>query len=321
VASSNDVATTRNDSAGTSAERLSRTPAATSEESASKTSALPGPGPAKATPAPAEATETRPAAANTTTPATWLVMGEKGLPMFPAKPKFTDGATMNPVKFLEKLEKYCAKLKIPGDQQLDTATECLAGSALDWADVYKSGWKNFNDFKTDFLRSYWSENEQNKLRYRISTAKWDSRRNDSMMNHLTHYVSQAKLLTSAIPESILVSELIRHFPSNIQSLWMAGNKGSTVTALAEFIQKQESITTSKSVSGTSRTDHRVESIQTFPLRPVPPFTWRPRDPFAPRQHSPQHRGNDSRGRGVPRGTNHHRCNARGYVSGNDRRVQ
>lgn len=105
--------------------------------------------------------------------------------------------------------------------------------------MYRRQWKNYDNFREAFLHRYWSAAEQFKLRNKISTVKWNQKMR-TMLNHLAYYVSQSNLLTEAIPENILVSELIRHYPREIQAQWQASER-HTITELAEFIRKQESL--------------------------------------------------------------------------------
>lgn len=179
-------------------------------------------------------TEATPLLSNPTSVAPVIYASEKLLSHLPTKPKFADAS--HPVRFLESLERYFRRLAISNEHQLDIALDCLGNTTLNWVDVYKGDWNTYEDFRRDFLHHYWSITEQNGLRHRICTDKWDGRRR-SMVDHVSYFVSQSKLLIDKLPERILVSELIQHFPHHIQSLWQASDK-TTIPELVEFLRKQ-----------------------------------------------------------------------------------
>lgn len=154
-------------------------------------------------------------------------------------PRFRGDDHKHPVRFLEELDTYFKRMGISEAQCLDFVGESLQGAASDWAAIYRGRWTTYQGFKDDLLASYWSEMEQNKLRHRLSTTTW-TRGRFSMGNHFAHFVGLARLLTNPIPETTVVAELMRHFPSNIQSLWML-KEPKTIAAAATFLKQQEGI--------------------------------------------------------------------------------
>lgn len=157
----------------------------------------------------------------------------------PCMPRFRGDDRKHPVRFLEELDSYFKRMSTPQSQYLDAVSESLQGAAFDWAAIYQGRWTTYQDFKDDLLANYWSDLEQNKLRHRLSTNTWIGGRY-SMGNHFAHFVGLARLLTNPIPETTLVSELMRHFPTNLQSLWML-KEPKTIAAAATFLKQQEGI--------------------------------------------------------------------------------
>lgn len=151
------------------------------------------------------------------------------------------GLRTNPMSFIQELEKYFKKVNIPEAQQLEVALDCLVGSARNWATIYRRVWQNFDNFRSDFVRTYWSEQEQQKLRHRILTETWT---NDkfTMTDHFAYFVNMAEQLTAPFSETELVSHLIRHYPVHIQSLWLLSRK-TTLADVADFLRQQENIVT------------------------------------------------------------------------------
>lgn len=87
-------------------------------------------------------------------------------PKFPAKGK-------HPVNFIEDLTAHLRKSGPKTSDNIDTIIESLEGETRNLARIYKDRWAQFEDFKKDFLDTYWGEAEQNELRRRISQNSWD----------------------------------------------------------------------------------------------------------------------------------------------------
>lgn len=172
------------------------------------------------------------------------------------------GATNNkhPVKFLEDLELYFRKLEVPPEKRLDIIREALIDEARDWASIFQISWETYEDFRSDFLHAFWSEQAQNKLRHNIATHRWAASQRRTMEAHFAHYVGLARLLTTPMPEHLLIGELMKHFPVNLQSLWaLKPESERTITIAAEFLRLQENIMT-----------QATEALVPAPIRQVPP---------------------------------------------------
>lgn len=148
----------------------------------------------------------------------------------------------HPMAFLEDLELYIRNLEIPPRKQLDTVYEALTGDARDWCNLYKSSWSSFTQFRHDFINTFWSEDAQNKLRQGLATHRWIPNRRRTMQAHFNHYVGLAQRLTTQIPETTLLSELMKHFPGHIQALWALKNDTErTMVHCSEFLRIQGGI--------------------------------------------------------------------------------
>ena len=58
-----------------------------------------------------------------------------------------------------------------------------------------------------------------------------------MLAHFSYYVDLASMLTTPLPETMLISEIMRHFPEQVQILWALQGKRTAVEA-AEFLLAQ-----------------------------------------------------------------------------------
>lgn len=191
-------------------------------------------------------------------------------------PKFLPqtNKTVGPSRYLEELEVYFRKRNISDEGKLEIALEGLQGYAKNWAIIYRDGWTNYNDFKRDFLKNFWSSQDQGRIRQIINTSKWSNR--FTMTEHFAHFVSLARLLTNPIPEPTLVEDLIRHYPTHIQALWSLKSDHS-LPAAAAFLKQQEDIVNFALPVTTSNRVGKPVPVGTHRFTPYHP----PKAPFRP----------------------------------------
>lgn len=162
------------------------------------------------------------------------------------KPKFGGhddkdgkGREVHPVTFIEDLTSYLRKMSGQG-QELDIVQECLSGEARNWSRIYKERWENYEDFKRDFLETFWGEVEQNKVRRDIVSNRWERKEHPKMLSHFLKLAGQVKLLTYKIPERQLVSDIMRHYPKQVQQLW-ALTRNESILAATDFLRQMDNI--------------------------------------------------------------------------------
>lgn len=151
------------------------------------------------------------------------------------KPIF-ESSVHHPVTFVDSLRIYLRKMQ-PGtpEQELELIQDCLKGTDKDWARIYRTRWNNFEDFKIDFLNAYWGEGKQSILRRKIAQGVWNKSEHATMLGHFLHLTGQSQMLSYKIPEKQLVTDIMRHFPKNIQNLWMV-TKSTSIIDTAEFLR-------------------------------------------------------------------------------------
>lgn len=178
------------------------------------------------------------------------------------KPKFGD-KEIHPVTFLEDLEIYLRKATKEG-KELDLIQECLVGDARDWARVYRERWIGIEDFKKDFLATYWGDREQNELRRTIVQGSWDRTKGVSMMNHFLKLTGRAKMLSFNLPEKQLVADIIRHYPKYIQQGWLT-SKLNSIIETAEYLRNLDDLNKQEthmfSTTGASKEKERKKEQQ------------------------------------------------------------
>ncbi|XP_048487098.1 uncharacterized protein LOC125490807 [Plutella xylostella] len=154
------------------------------------------------------------------------------------KPKFPGKHGIHPATFLEDLGSYLRKVQgITFEPEL--IVECLGGDVRNWARIYLERWNSFEDFKRDFLETYWGEAEQSLLRRSIVSNCWDSTKG-SMLSHFLHLSGQAKMLTYPMNETQMVNDIIQHYPKEVQYAWAVSNKSGTLEA-CEFLRKLDDV--------------------------------------------------------------------------------
>ncbi|KAJ2938039.1 hypothetical protein O0L34_g14493 [Tuta absoluta] len=157
----------------------------------------------------------------------------------PIKPMF-EGKT-HPVTFLTQLDDYFEKIKdYSTDDRLKSAISCLSGHALSWSKLYSTTWKNFDDFKKDFLQQYWGRDIQNKLKRKLMSGSWSAKDGRKMSHYFADLYFESQQLTTC-PDDI-VEDLMLHFPQYVKNLWVTNSGcGRSAKDANEFLRNLESV--------------------------------------------------------------------------------
>lgn len=155
------------------------------------------------------------------------------------RPKFSNKSSGHPMTFLEDIANYIRRSAKEGSE-LELILECLQGEALDWSRVYKERWSTVEDFKADFLATFWGENEQSELRRQIIQGGCPRKNSSTMLSHFLSITGQARMLTYKIPEKQLISDVIRHFPKFVQQAWVTKRTDNLIET-AEFLRSLDDI--------------------------------------------------------------------------------
>lgn len=176
------------------------------------------------------------------------------------KPKYP-GKKTHSITFIEDLTVYLRRVST-SDSEVDVIFDCLEGECRNWARIYKEKWRNFEDFRTDFLNTYWGEAEQSNLRKKIVQNKW-TKGQTTMLQHFISLVGQAKILSYIIPEKQLVGDIMSHFPKNVQYAWST-NPNPSIMEATDFLRKLDSINQQDSILETSASEPKASTSQTEP---------------------------------------------------------
>lgn len=181
---------------------------------------------------------------------------ENGLVMVqtPTKPTF-DGCNIHPIIFLDDLEIYITRIRAQKND-LKVTMDCLTGEARSWARIFIANWKDFSDFRADFLDQFWGRDTQNKIRRKISNGKWDTNKSKTMLGHFISVYDEAKML-SVHDERELINQIMDHFPQEVRRMWYKDGGGGAETAvrfLKSMDMGSDDITQSRKLSVVPNTE-------------------------------------------------------------------
>lgn len=176
------------------------------------------------------------------------------------RPSFRNLFKTNPIMFLDKFERYFKSLKCNPNDKLDVVLGCLEYPASQWVELKQISWKTFDDFKQDFLNHYWSESKQQQIRSEILLTKFEANRS-SMSEHFIRQINNARTLTIPLPELVMIADVMRQFPVNIQSLWSVYPQRDVAGAL-EFLNRQENCIVKRNKMIEYADNHETEKRKT-----------------------------------------------------------
>lgn len=182
------------------------------------------------------------------------------------KPKYPGKNDIHPVSFIEDLTSYLKRIPTPTGGVVDLIIECLEGETRNWARICRERWQNLEDFKSDFLNTYWGDTEQNNLRRKIVCNTWDKSKHSSMLEHFISLTGQAKMLAYPIPEKQLINDIMQHFPKQVQYVWTT-NPASTIIEAAEFLRRIDNIEKQNATMEQSEKLHQPSSSNLRPQNP------------------------------------------------------
>lgn len=155
-----------------------------------------------------------------------------------AKPSFDGKPFANPIAFLKRLKKYIREVN-GQDREIDIALGCITGHARKLMEMYSRRWNTFSDFEDDFRRTYWTEQIQESVRYRLINTVYTSESAISMSEHFAEYVESMQSLTISFSERDLVNSIMRHYPLDVQRLWFTRAEEPTIMKGANFLRSIE----------------------------------------------------------------------------------
>lgn len=156
------------------------------------------------------------------------------------KPEFEGGTKSNPVVFLKLFEQYCNFYKFNEVERIELIKTCFSLTVLEWFELNEHRWHNFQQFKSDFLAYFWSEDKQYIQRTQLSRTTFVLSKMTNMSEFFLQQISKYRTFVPPVSEFVAVSEIMRQFPQNIQVLWAATGNNSVMDAL-KFLERQDNL--------------------------------------------------------------------------------
>jgi hypothetical protein len=156
------------------------------------------------------------------------------------RPTFANSETENPAHFLEEFEAYWAEAHLPPEKKLPEIVDCLRQSAARWARFHRGKWMNYNQFLREFQERFWSTGHQLAVRARVMGRRYNATKGESMVDFFMEQAIQMRTLTQAIPECVLVEDLMQLFPEPITLLFRSEKpRGErTIQEALDFLERQ-----------------------------------------------------------------------------------
>nr|AKD28119.1 hypothetical protein [Glypta fumiferanae] len=128
-------------------------------------------------------------------------------------PKFTNESELNPMRFLEGVERFCRVKNVKDDRKLLLIENALEGRASLWFEM-QEGIQNYEEFKKRFLEEFYSVPARVKFQ-----SEWVERRYEGKDSLQTYFYSQRKETKYFIPELTdyeINYKIIRQYPAWIK---------------------------------------------------------------------------------------------------------
>lgn len=121
---------------------------------------------------------------------------------------------LHPKTFINNLKLYKEVNPCSDEVFVNEIQALLTNSALSWYQAYHANFKE--KFCSEFLRYFWGDALQNKVRASIFMPNQFVNVGGSFANYFLENVKKLRLLDQPLPDSIMVSAVIAHFPPEVQ---------------------------------------------------------------------------------------------------------
>lgn len=143
---------------------------------------------------------------------------------------------MHPIKFVEVLENRFINYSVSQDRKLAVTLPCFQSQARLW--LQENIFTSYEECKSKFIECFWGHNEQAKLLKTIYSGVYPGQ-GILMSVYFKRLIRKSNYLSSKIPESVLVRQLISHFPETIRiHLLPLGDDPSKVASLLERLESE-----------------------------------------------------------------------------------
>jgi hypothetical protein len=156
-----------------------------------------------------------------------------------ALPSFDESKGMNPVAHIRQLEEFFQFRGIPQRLWLIVAKKSVVGSvSKQWLEATNTKFINYEQFKSEFLSTWWSAAQQGLVKCKLYQSKYDKSAGLSLSAHFLKYATMASYLEPKLNDSEVIEALRCHYPPEIQKL-LVSTKLNTVAEVLEVLKRLE----------------------------------------------------------------------------------
>lgn len=144
--------------------------------------------------------------------------------------KFTGNGNENPKVFLRELEDYFNETRVAPDKRLKAVEKLLGGSCRNWYLAFKYCFGSYEDFRTAFLKKYWSLEVQQAIRISLYSQRYSAHQQSRYVEYFIDKLQQLKELDNAPTETELIVTIINQLPVEVQRMMVAAQVKTLVEA-------------------------------------------------------------------------------------------
>lgn len=144
--------------------------------------------------------------------------------------KFTGQGNVTPKGFLREIQEYISDHRIPPDRQLRTVERFLDGAPLMWYKSFRYTFGNMEEFRSAFLKTYWSVQSQQDLRLELYSRRYNTSAPTKYAEYFTSQLYRMRELDSPPTEAELVSAIEKQLPIDVQKILLASHATTAVQA-------------------------------------------------------------------------------------------
>jgi hypothetical protein len=156
-------------------------------------------------------------------------------------PLFDDGTDMNPVYHLKQLEEFMKLRRVQKEFQLPLAYKSITGTlGKQWVETIHKNINDYESFKEAFLKTWWSDSQQNLVKCNLYQGKYHRQDNLSLSGYFLKYATLASYLQPRISDSEFVEAIRFHFPVGIQKV-MLSTQVRSINETLQLLKRLEAL--------------------------------------------------------------------------------
>lgn len=141
--------------------------------------------------------------------------------------RFRDDDQVNPMEFLNSMERYFRAAAIPADNWIRVTLAQLDGMPYNWGLAFEDLWLEWGGFRASFLKMFWSEARQDRIIDELHRSVYDRSVHNSMSELFVYWVKRVKYLSPPMSTRTFLRRITHLFPANVESAILASRLETT----------------------------------------------------------------------------------------------